>query len=89
MPVLKHKTISETTSSEEFSAEMWIRKTEDIHSKFDYKLISLLGQGAGGKVYLAEAENPEDKKSQGKVALKILSKSKLEQQRNYKKYLIL
>jgi hypothetical protein len=34
---------------------MWIRKTEDVHCEFDYKLGKLLGQGASGKVYLAEA----------------------------------
>lgn len=51
--------------------------------------MTLLGQGAGGKVYLAEAIDPESKNNIGKVALKILPKSKLEQKRNYKKYLIL
>jgi hypothetical protein len=56
---------------------MWIRKTEHIHCEFDYKLGELLGQGAGGKVYLAEVYRPDDKKLIGKVALKILSKSKM------------
>lgn len=38
LPRLTHKTVSEPLSSDEFLSEMWIRKTEDIHCEFDYKL---------------------------------------------------
>lgn len=89
MPVLTHKSLSETFSNDDFPTETWIRKTEEIHCQFDYKLGELLGEGAGGKVYFAEAFHPETKGFVGKIALKVISKSKIEQHRNYKKYLIL
>lgn len=89
LPVLSHKSLSETFSNDEFPTETWIRKTEEVHCQFDYKLGELLGEGAGGKVYFAEAFHPQTKEFAGKIALKVISKSKIEQQRNYKKYLIL
>ena len=61
LPVLNHKSFSETFSNDEFPTETWIRQTEDIHCQFDYKLGDLLGEGAGGKVYFAEAFHPKTK----------------------------
>ena len=88
-PLAIHKTVSEPALSEDLEKEAWIRKTEDVHCSFDYKLMSLLGQGGGGKVFLAEMYDPESQKLVGQCALKALSKSKLEVERNYKKYLLL
>ena len=42
-PLCLQKTISENLSAEEFPGEIWIRKTPDIHCKFDYKLSELVG----------------------------------------------